>query len=287
MLHIDPPPPPPGLTSAKAVAERAALITFYATPGNEKLPYSKGFSAYSSDGVREALTAAFSGKCAYCESTYIATQPSDIEHYRPKGGISLDTSKPLPPGYWWLASEWTNLLPSCADCNRPRRQDFPAGLPKTAGKANKFPIATETKRAQKPGDEQNEPRLLLHPYFDHPEQHLRFVTDKGTIEDGEIRPVKSRRGTPSKLGEVSIEVYALQRLGLIETRRAMIRRLIGHLEVTSALRDAILKLPQDQKLREAFRAAVEALGNYVSATQPYSAMCRQIVAEFGNGMFTR
>lgn len=287
MRHLEPTPPPAGLGTAKAQAERAALVAFYSIKGNERLAYKKGFQAYKADGVREALTAAFSGKCAYCESYYAATQPSDIEHYRPKGGISMDSPKPQPPGYWWLASDWLNLLPSCADCNRPRKQDFPAGMPKTAGKANNFPIGSERNRAAAPGGERKERRLLLHPYFDQPDEHLRFVADKGTIEDGEVQPVRSASGRPSRRATVSIDVYALQRLGLIEARRALIRKLLGHLEVAKQIKEAVVRNPSDQGLRDAFRAAVDDLKNYVSPDQEYSAMCRQIVAEFGAGMFMR
>jgi len=161
--HVDLGPSPPSLTTPKADAERAALRAFYSIPGNEKLPYDKGFTAYKGDGVREQLTEMFKGKCAYCETFYKATQPADIEHFRPKGGVTIKDTRPQPPGYWWLASEWSNLLPSCSDCNRPRRQDFPGGLPRTAGKANRFPLASEAKRAAAPGQEAKERRLLLHP----------------------------------------------------------------------------------------------------------------------------
>ena len=167
MQHVDPGPPPDALNSDKAEEERAALRKFYGTPGNEKLPYAKGFQAYKGDGVRETLTKVFHGKCAYCETYYAAAQPADIEHFRPKGGVTIVGSKPQPPGYWWLASNWLNLLPSCIDCNRPRKQDFPAGIPKTAGKANRFPIGSERTRAVAEGDEAKERRLLLHPYLDH------------------------------------------------------------------------------------------------------------------------
>ena len=52
-------------------------------------------------------------KCAYCELKYLATSWTDIEHYRPK-------SK-----YYWLAYEWSNLLPTCPKCNRLKNDEFP------------------------------------------------------------------------------------------------------------------------------------------------------------------
>ena len=285
MQHVDPSPPPPSLTSAKAEAERAALLSFYATLGNEKLPYTNGFTAYKGEGVREQLTEVFHGKCAYCETFYKATQPADIEHFRPKGGVTIEGSKLQPPGYWWLASDWTNLLPSCSDCNRPRRQDFPAGVPKTAGKANRFPVGSERTRAAKPGQESKERRLLLHPYLDQPQEHLHFVTGTGTIRDGEIEPSRLPSGRASKMGETSIEVYALQRRGLVEKRGAVVRKLLGHLTAVKNLKEAAERHPEDQSLLDSFRAAVADVALYIDPEQEYSAMCLQIVAEYGAGMF--
>ena len=83
-------------------------------------------AAYKADDVKATLEQAFRGKCAYCESAYSAAQPMAVEHYRPKGEVVI-AGKRTPPGYYWLASAWDNLLPSCTDCNSPRRQVLPDG----------------------------------------------------------------------------------------------------------------------------------------------------------------
>lgn len=285
MQHVEPGPPPAALSSARADAERAALLAFYATPGNQTLPYPKKFVAYQGAGVREALTEAFHGKCAYCETYYAAAQPADIEHFRPKGGVTTVGSTPQPPGYWWLASDWTNLLPSCIDCNRPRKQDFPAGIPTTAGKANRFPLGSERTRAVTPGGEKKERPLLLHPYKDHPEEFLRFVAGTGSIRDGEVEAVRSPAGRRNRRGQASIEVYALNRLGLIEKRRAVLHRLLAHLRAAQGFRDAAVRHPDDPALREAFAAAVADIARYTAPDQEYSAMCRQVVSEFATSLF--
>jgi uncharacterized protein (TIGR02646 family) len=282
--HVDPPPPPPGLSSAKVVKERTALLEFYADPANATSAYPKGFKGYQTDGVREALTAAFNGKCAYCETNYAAAQPADVEHFRPKGGVTTVGSKPDPPGYWWLASEWLNLLPSCIDCNRPRGQDFPAGIPKTAGKANRFPLGSAF-RASAPGQEKQERRLLLHPYFDRPEKHLRFVTDSGTIRDGEIEPVRSPSGRASAKGKASIDVYALQRRGLVLKRQETLHKLLAFLRTIERAKRAAERNPNDALLVDDFRAAVAELKVFLSETGEYSAMCAQVVDEFRAGLF--
>jgi len=202
-----------------------------------------------------------------------------------EGGITIEDTRPQPPGYWWLASEWSNLLPSCSDCNRPRRQDFPGGLPRTAGKANRFPIASEAKRAAVPGQEAKERRLLLHPSLDQPEEHLHFVSGAGTIRDGEIEPARLKSGRASKMGEASIEVYALQRLGLIERRRTVLRELNGHLTRALELKDAAIRHPNDRKFVDNFRAAVSDIVMFTAPEHEYAAMCRQVVAQFAITLF--
>ena len=71
--------------------------------------------------VREKLNELYFLKCAYCETLCKA----EIEHYRPKRGVTEDTSH---NGYYWLCYEWSNLVPSCRYCNTE------------GGKGNQFPI---------------------------------------------------------------------------------------------------------------------------------------------------
>src|ERR1039458_2761253 len=65
------------------------------------------FNAYRHADVKTALSKMTRGKCAYCEDDYDATQPVDVEHYRPKGAIETDAGM-TKPGYWWLAAVWEN-----------------------------------------------------------------------------------------------------------------------------------------------------------------------------------
>src|SRR5258708_1947390 len=67
----------------------------------------------------------FHGKCAYCESKPQAVSTGDVEHYRPKAKVKEDSRH---PGYYWLAYDITNLLPSCESCNR------------NFGKMSQFPV---------------------------------------------------------------------------------------------------------------------------------------------------
>ena len=99
---------------SKAAQELAAARQHFA----QSNPGSFHFKIYKDATVKSALEKLFHGKCAYCETKYEANQPVDIEHYRPKSAYMVD-GKLTKPGYWWLAADWTNLLPSCIDWSSP------------------------------------------------------------------------------------------------------------------------------------------------------------------------
>ena len=140
---------PASLNGARSAGgeERQEATDFYADSTNNDESFD--FKAYKKPDVVAALEAMFGQKCCYCESDYGAVAPTDIEHYRPKGAILDPDGKIRKPGYYWLAAEWTNLLPSCIDCNRERGHEYEDGREVT-GKANKFPLVDETKRAAAP-----------------------------------------------------------------------------------------------------------------------------------------
>lgn len=277
MRRVKKPKEPQSLSAERTLKERRAALDFYAAwDGAAKYD---GYKAYKNPDVREALEAAFGGKCAYCETSYAATQPVAIEHYRPKGEVTID-GKRVPPGYYWLASEWTNLLPSCTDCNSPRRQDLPQAAAVTSGKANAFPLATESTRATAPGSERTEQRLLLHPYLDYPEKHLEFVWGTGTVDDGWVRP---RRG--SRKGAATIEVCALQRRGLRAARRDRLLDLVAHLESVVEAQSNVVRHPDDPDLLAQLERRLAEVSRFVADHAPYSAMCRQVVASYHQQLF--
>ena len=141
-------PKPAVLDSPKALQERRLAEDFYRQEWSRDGPRTQRrfeFKLYREMEVREALTALFHGKCAYCEARFAAVDPPDIEQFRPKASV---TESPEHPGYWWLASDWDNLLVSCLDCNRVRTHEG-----ERVGKANRFPLVDERKRAWEPGQE--------------------------------------------------------------------------------------------------------------------------------------
>jgi hypothetical protein len=151
--------------------------------------------------LKEHLFEIFHGKCAYCESSLLHVAFGDVEHYRPKREVTED---PTHPGYYWLAYDVDNLLPSCEKCNRAR------------GKQNHFPV--KGFRARTPMDDiRKEEPLLLNPYHHQPGDHLKFIPGKdGTGKDGKL--MGTVEGI-TDIGKTSIMIYNLNRFELVDERR--------------------------------------------------------------------
>lgn len=283
----------------KGEAERLDAITHYeATPPGKG---SHSFKRYKLDSVKLTLEKLFHGKCAYCETFYASAHPLDVEHYRPKGAVEGEETH---RGYWWLAADWDNLLPSCIDCNRKRRQLLPLGDPETAqlngnqarfvdqtlllaGKKDSFPLAPTGQRARERGDNiALEHPLLLHPCIDRPDEHLRFFFDEQRAISLVLAanyvdaPYADADGLSIK-GTASIQVFGLNRLRLVQARTRLLRNLeflaglvigLNHMaDELEGKEDDSLK-PMLSQLRG---FADTTLGELVSMTapeRPYSAM---------------
>lgn len=240
-----------------ATRELSKLRNYFAAPAGD----APSFSVYKSDSVKKRLDELFHGKCAYCESFYASTAPVDVEHYRPKGAVHEDASH---PGYWWLAMDWDNLLPSCIDCNRKRKQVVPKlsaklltlleesrgfshGVVMLAGKKDSFPLLG-SRAATESSPIVTEYPLLLDPCRDAPEEHLQFYIDRANLIGLVLPKIHANAGLPilnplgadqqlqlvieqalesglSLKGMVSIHVYGLNRLGLVQERTRLLRQL--------------------------------------------------------------
>lgn len=196
----------------------------------------------------------FHGKCAYCESRIRSSQHGDIEHFRPKAGIThrdnsnvkLTGGDAVHPGYYWLAYDWHNLLPSCVLCNQPNTE--PDGVP--LGKRNYFPLLDEKHRAEQPGAEAGEEPLLINPTQVDPAHHL------GIDSTG----VMFARDESSK-GQMCIDVFGLNERELPTERKRVYtntRRLWMDYVFKKLSDPASPSLNDDQVLLELIEAGNEA-----------------------------
>jgi uncharacterized protein (TIGR02646 family) len=241
----------------------------------------KDFSAYKGADVVAALRDLFHRKCAYCEARYVTVAPVDVEHFRPKNAVVI-AGRLAKPGYYWLAADWNNLLPSCIDCNRKRTQEFADGSIGMAGKANLFPVVDELLRWRRHDDGNREQPLLLDPCADDPEAHLEFFRD-GSIGDGLVRPAIVA-GTQSSKGRASIDAFGLQRRDLVEERmmklaqvRAAIERALRFAERAELADDPDVRRTFEEEARQCRTEAYA----YLAPNQPFLAATRAIFREYG------
>jgi len=155
----------------------------------------------------------FGGKCAYCEHPAVRVSGwGSVEHYRPKKRVDEDEDH---PGYYWLAYEPENFLPSCNLCNEAR------------GKLTKFPVKGQN--ARKAADLINEQPLLIHPVLEDPRACLYFTEEgkavprQGCDEDGQLK------------AEKSIRTYFLKRPGISSERRKAMQDVKNEINVRSAV----------------------------------------------------
>jgi uncharacterized protein (TIGR02646 family) len=272
-----PVPPKPTLfdnTTSIVNTERSEAIAFFRKRANKDKGFT--FKAYKEKPIVKALNEHFAYKCAYCESSYAATAPVDVEHYRPKSEIVEDKKK-IRPGYYWLACDWGNLLPACRDCNSPRNHTFANGIVDLRGKANSFPIANPKQRAKKPGQESREQRLLLHPYRDDPTKHIEYTVD------GVIRPKLDKAGRSSRKGRTSIRVYGLDRPLLTDARRKQAIQTQGAIEKIRGLVELLDKSETSTgkaRAEKLLTTEIADLKKKLLQTEVYSAMHQHLANEF-------
>lgn len=146
--------------------------------------------------LKDFLFDHFDGTCAYCECDLLDTSFGSVEHYRPKSPVLGESNH---PGYYWLAFDAANYLPTCNRCN--------------TAKSNKFPIVPGSLRAAGPGEEVHEKPLLLNPYHlsNSLGEHVQFVS----ASEVSVGPVA--KGV-SEAGRVSIDLLDLNRPDLVPQR---------------------------------------------------------------------
>lgn len=252
------------------------------------------YKRYSHVTVKDALKEMCHNKCAYCESTFLHVYYGDIEHFRPKKFVGTK-KEPKVPGYYWLANNWDNLLLSCLFCNQAKTQMIKKEdklVKITLGKQNQFPLNDETLYNKVrshvtwengDGKKDDEARLIINPCIDDPEKHLEYNME-GIVIPKKVSQNNKKIDDPK--GSSSIDVYALQRVYLVQERKKRLIDLnlqVNHVkEIFKKLNDTdfnsnpVMVTYYEEKLKE----EVDILFHFTHKKMTYSAMCRQFVYQF-------
>lgn len=221
------------------------------------------FKVYKDSSIKDALELIFHEKCAYCESKIKHSAPFHIEHWRPKKKVA---EKKDHKGYYWLASEWGNLLLACPTCN-------------SSHKKNQFPLANGSSYALKSSDDYKalEKPLLINPCENNPELYLTY-TKQGAIRSGTDK------------GRKSIDVYGLSRSLLVGRRKKCANKVIQGLdEIIITLNDNAelinkYKVPITataiENNRKRIKNIVRSLKSRVAPNAQYSGLSRYLIREY-------
>ncbi|WP_285769116.1 hypothetical protein [Peribacillus sp. SI8-4] len=248
-----------------SVAEPTILITKNADLHGERnkiIQYHENgigvkvdFSLYSKPEVKEALRTLFNHKCAYCESRVSHIDHGDVEHWRPKGGV---TGQSGHKGYYWLASEWDNLLLACSICNGK------------GYKGNHFPLAAGYTYATKSKDDYRtlEKPLLINPCETDPTNHFGF-NHLGFIKGLTIE------------GKQSVLSYGLHRDLLTMERKKEAEVVARELrQIIELIADTIRDNSRSSINKRKIKEIVSFLRKRVSSEYQYAGMSRRIIRNF-------
>lgn len=148
------------------------------------------------------------GKCAYCESLIVPADSMAIDFFRPRSAVA-ESDRHL--GYYWLAYEWKNMLPACAECN--------------ATKANNFPLFNERSRAFTPKHDLGKERPLLldpsEPGFEE-EKHFSYDPERGLAVGLSDR------------AHATIELLGLNRPELCRERLSVCKQVSDHIAASGS-----------------------------------------------------
>lgn len=275
---------PASLTGAAASTEMANAVAHYAA----RVPWlahhtAFKFKKYSNDEVNAALRSLSGGKCAYCETKIFASGAREVEHYRPKGRIRGIAGH---PGYWWLAHDWDNLLPTCRDCNKRlfqhiigpgmTRAEVEALISTKAGSTHGKHDQFEILGTRAVGDAcclVQEDALLIDPCRRDPANDIDWDFS------GELTLVHAKvgAGVPSPYGAYTIRTCALNRAQLVLDRipplnliKAAKIRIVDRLNRWAGSADEL----------DDIMAEVDGLSAFAEPDQPYAGMAAAFIREF-------
>ena len=204
------------------------------------------------DSTLKELTILYFNKCACCERS--RGEELQVDHYRPKKERNNRANENYnQPGYYWLAYEWSNLIPLCSSCNQ--------------SKSNYFPLKNETNRisshthayAYSPKEFYSlEQPLFINPEIeDEPEKHFKYLPN-GKVE-----------GRTSEGAEM-VKLYSLNSRTKIRDRKSVINNYVQNLReaINEYLKNT--NSERDAELRGDLRGTFRMILNNGVKTQPLS-----------------
>lgn len=296
---------------------------------------SFAFRAYKGDDVRNTLQLLFHGKCAYCEARYEVVGPVDIEHFRPKGEVEGEPAH--RGYWWLAATwdnllpscidcNRRRFQPTPSDMSSLTSMggslQVGAYVSVKSGKEACFPVEGVRMTSEPPEFDRArlqvaERALLLNPYEDSVKDHLQYWIDRHQ-HIGLILPVAADRTTAnlpelsddadaiiaharasglSVRGALSIQVFGLNRLALVQERTKLLRRLeflgalmVDAVQLADDLEDSLAQNGTFAVFVEAAVDRLRAMADRIMAeiiamskpTEPFSELVRQWTTVFKN-----
>ena len=217
MIQLKPRPETPSILTSQAVQNHIASLRNHVEHGEnlQSTDFEGAFAFWRNKCVKKALFAMHSEKCCYCERYRDETREMDVEHFRPKAGVS---EAPNHPGYWWLAYDWNNFFYSCKKCNQDHKK-------------NQFPLMNEALRAYSPDDDLvREKHFLINPETENPEEFI--IYDWTKLKGFFVKAI----GCDDELrGDRTIKVLGLNNDTLLRRRAELVGQLQQLVETMHAV----------------------------------------------------
>lgn len=199
------------LESRRADAARKAAVAFFDPKRRKGIQQRHSFESALWTATAADLKHLFHGKCAYCECRFGKTDTIEVDHFRPPSDAKQRSGAASRIHYWWLAYEFENLYPACAECR--------------SHKATLFPVRGKRAAPGTRGDDLREEKAqLLDPCLDDPDKYLFFTSS------GKVLP--AGRGRNAERGAATIETLSLNRLDLVRARAKAIEEAVSACEAS-------------------------------------------------------
>ncbi|MGG6362234.1 AAA family ATPase [Peribacillus frigoritolerans] len=208
--------------------------------------------------ILSKLVHVFHNKCAYCETKL--AHSLNIDNYRPRGGARREDGTLDKEHYWWLAYEWSNLLPTCKECNLNKSNRFPTLY-------ERVPVGTfELEELLTEGP------IILNPSLDKPEDYLIY-NKEGYVFSNDHRAM------------ITIEILDLNRSALIDGRKnAGLKLEKLWFQLLDCYTNAISKNNIDITL--SLEQAIKDIKNFIEPKHEYCAIKKYLLRTWLNSLPT-